>query len=47
MEKKVKEEVEVKDKPLGGKEVKREVEKEEEGLLGDKKVEKTVIKEKR
>ncbi|MBI0583800.1 MAG: hypothetical protein ISF22_06175 [Methanomassiliicoccus sp.] len=44
---KVEEKVTVKDKLLGGKEVKHEVEKESEGILsGTKKVEKTVTKKK-
>lgn len=46
MEKKVEEKVKVKDKLLGGKEVTHEVEETKEGLLGDKKVEKKVTKEK-
>jgi|GEM_PF-5672000 len=46
MERKIEEKVKVKDKLLGGKEVTREVEEETEGLLGEKKVEKKVIKEK-
>jgi hypothetical protein len=43
---KVEEKVKVKDKLLGGKEVEHETKTESEGLLGGKKVEKTVTKKK-
>jgi hypothetical protein len=43
---KVEEKVKVKDKLLGGQEVTHEIEEESKGLLGEKKVEKKVTKEK-
>lgn len=46
MDRKVEEKVKIKDKPLGGTEVTHEKEESKEGLLGEKKVEKKVTKEK-